>query len=101
MTHDGIAAAQEAAGVGSYTVGQQHGVAALDEQSLRSPVVYEKDKEYVVERGRCGGWKHHRRRIPAGKMTGLQWSDGLHQAVKPKSASRLKPRRRRLAYQRS
>src|SRR5439155_25997554 len=50
LTHEGIAAAQEAAGVGSFYVGYNMEWPHLMEQALRAHVVYEKDKDYVVER---------------------------------------------------
>jgi preprotein translocase subunit SecA len=57
LTHEGIAAAQEAAGVGSFYVGNNMEWPHLMEQALRAHVVYEKDKDYVVERGPRGRWK--------------------------------------------
>jgi preprotein translocase subunit SecA len=51
LTHEGFAAAQEAAGVGSFFVGGNMEWPHLMEQAMRAHVVYEKDKDYVVERG--------------------------------------------------
>src|SRR5207302_4621951 len=50
MTHEGIAAAQEAAGVGSFYVGNNMEWPHLMEQALRAHLVYERDKDYVIER---------------------------------------------------
>src|SRR5205085_1901307 len=47
LTHEGIAAAQEAAGVGSFYVGGNMEWPHLMEQSLRAHVVYERDKDYM------------------------------------------------------
>jgi preprotein translocase subunit SecA len=54
LTHEGIAAAQEFAGVGSFYVGNNMEWPHLMEQALRAHVVYERDKDYVVEGGRTG-----------------------------------------------
>src|SRR5688500_1058793 len=55
LTHEGIAAAQEAAGVGAFYVGANVEWPHLMEQSLRAHVVSERDKDYVVERGGRSG----------------------------------------------
>src|SRR5947207_2670938 len=55
LTHEGIAAAQDAAGVGSFYVGNNMEWPHLMEQSLRAHVVYERDKDYVVERNPQSG----------------------------------------------
>ncbi|HMB94690.1 MAG TPA: hypothetical protein VKK61_01490, partial [Tepidisphaeraceae bacterium] len=81
LTHEGIAAAQDAAGVGSFYVGNNMEWPHLMEQSLRAHVVYEKDKDYVVERGKNGEMEVTIVDEYTGrKMVGRQWSDGLHQA---------------------
>src|SRR5688500_4902206 len=98
MTHDGIAAAQEAAGVGSFYVGSNMEWPHLMEQSLRAHVVYEKDKEYVVERGPRGEMEGSIVDEYTGrKMTGRQWSDGLHQAVEAKERVPIKTETQTLA----
>ncbi|HEV2293301.1 MAG TPA: SEC-C metal-binding domain-containing protein [Tepidisphaeraceae bacterium] len=98
MTHDGIAAAQEAAGVGSFYVGANMEWPHLMEQSLRAHVVYEKDKDYVVERGPRGEMEVVIVDEYTGrKMTGRQWSDGLHQAVEAKERVPIKTETQTLA----
>ncbi len=98
MTHDGIAAAQEEAGVGSFYVGANMEWPHLMEQSLRAHVVYEKDKEYVVERGPRGEMEVIIVDEYTGrKMTGRQWSDGLHQAVEAKERVPIKTETQTLA----
>jgi preprotein translocase subunit SecA len=99
MTHEGIAAAQEAAGVGSFYVGTNMEWPHLMEQSLRAHVVYEKDKDYVVERGgRTGEMEVVIVDEYTGrKMTGRQWSDGLHQAVEAKERVPIKQETQTLA----
>ncbi|MGB7161185.1 MAG: SEC-C metal-binding domain-containing protein [Tepidisphaeraceae bacterium] len=98
MSHEGIAAAQEAAGVGSFYVGSNMEWPHLMEQSLRAHVVYEKDKEYVVERGPRGEMEVVIVDEYTGrKMTGRQWSDGLHQAVEAKERVPIKTETQTLA----
>ncbi len=76
LTHEGIAAAQDAAGVGSFYVGNNMEWPHLMEQSLRAHVVYEKDKDYVVERGRRRGEMEVIivDEYTGRKMVGRQWS---------------------------
>jgi preprotein translocase subunit SecA len=91
LTHEGVAAAQDAAGVGSFYVGNNMEWPHLMEQSLRAHVVYEKDKDYVVERGPKGEMEVVIVDEYTGrKMTGRQWSDGLHQAVEAKERVPIK-----------
>jgi preprotein translocase subunit SecA len=98
MTHEGIAAAQDAAGVGSFYVGSNMEWPHLMEQALRAHVVYEKDKDYVVERGRDGQMEVVIVDEYTGrKMTGRQWSDGLHQAVEAKERVPIKTETQTLA----
>src|SRR5688500_10644172 len=98
MTHEGIAAAQDAAGVGSFYVGNNMEWPHLMEQSLRAHVVYERDKDYVVERGRDGQMEVVIVDEYTGrKMVGRQWSDGLHQAVEAKERVPIKTETQTLA----
>ena len=91
LTHEGVAAAQDAAGVGSFYVGNNMEWPHLMEQSLRAHVVYEKDKDYVVERGAKGEMEVIIVDEYTGrKMTGRQWSDGLHQAAEAKERVPIK-----------
>ncbi len=102
MTHEGIAAAQEAAGVGSFYVGNNMEWPHLMEQALRAHVVYEKDKDYVVERGTGPRATGELEVVivdeyTGRKMTGRQWSDGLHQAVEAKEKVPIKQETQTLA----
>ena len=90
LTHEGIQKAQEFAGVGSFYIGSNMDWPHLLEQSLRAHVVYERDKEYVVERdldGEIGIIIVDE--FTGRKMQGRQWSDGLHQAVEAKEKLRI------------
>jgi preprotein translocase subunit SecA len=98
LTHEGFAAAQEAAGVGSFFVGNNMEWPHLMEQSMRAHVVYEKDKDYVVERGKTGGMEIIIVDEYTGrKMEGRQWSDGLHQACEAKEKVPIKQETQTLA----
>ena len=59
ITHQGVDSAQEEAKIGSFYVGQNMDRPHLIENALRARVVYERDKEYVVQKRRG----HHRRRV--------------------------------------
>jgi preprotein translocase subunit SecA len=98
LTHEGIAAAQDAAGVGSFFVGNNMEWPHLMEQSMRAHVVYVKDKDYVVERGPKGQMEVVIVDEYTGrKMAGRQWSDGLHQAVEAKERVPIKEETQTLA----
>jgi preprotein translocase subunit SecA len=98
LTHEGIAAAQDAAGVGSFYVGNNMEWPHLMEQSMRAHVVYERDKDYVVERGPKGVMEVVIVDEYTGrKMVGRQWSDGLHQAAEAKEKVPIKEETQTLA----
>ncbi len=98
LTHEGIAAAQEAAGVGSFYVGDNMEWPHLMEQALRAHVVYERDKDYVVERGQRGEMEVVIvDEFTGRKMAGRQWSDGLHQAAEAKENVPVKQETQTLA----
>jgi preprotein translocase subunit SecA len=98
LTHEGIAAAQEIAGVGSFYVGSNMEWPHLMEQAMRAHVVYEKDKDYVVEKGQRGELEVIIvDEFTGRKMVGRQWSDGLHQAVEAKERVPIKQETQTLA----
>jgi preprotein translocase subunit SecA len=99
MTHEGIAAAQEAAGVGSFYVGNNMEWPHLMEQSLRAHLVYERDKEYVVEKQSNPQFSDIVivDEYTGRKMAGRQWSDGLHQAIEAKERVTIKQETQTLA----
>ena len=86
MTHEGVTAAQEFAGVGSFYVGANMEWPHLMENALRAHLVYERDKDYVVQNGEIIIVDEFTGRL----MEGRQWSDGLHQAVEAKERVRVK-----------
>ena len=102
LTHEGIAAAQEAAGVGSFYVGENVEWPHLMEQAMRAHVVYERDRDYVVEVG-TGPRATGQLEVvivdeyTGRKMAGRQWSDGLHQACEAKERVPIKEETQTLA----
>ncbi|MCL2330260.1 MAG: SEC-C metal-binding domain-containing protein, partial [Phycisphaerae bacterium] len=80
LTHEGVAHAQEEASIGSFYSGANMECPHLIENALRAHVVYERDKEYVVQDRSIIIVDEFTGRL----MHGRQWSDGLHQAVEAK-----------------
>ncbi|MCH8965337.1 MAG: hypothetical protein IIB58_10275, partial [Planctomycetes bacterium] len=93
ITHDGVAVAQDEAKIGSFYVGANMDRPHLIENALRARVVYERDKEYVVQNGEVIIVDEFTGRL----MIGRQWSDGLHQAVEAKEGVRVKEESQTLA----
>jgi len=86
LTHEGVTAAQEEANIGSFYVGANMEWPHLVENSLRAHVVYERDKDYVVQNNEVIIVDEFTGRL----MHGRQWSDGLHQAVEAKEGVTIK-----------
>ncbi|MHC4085443.1 MAG: preprotein translocase subunit SecA [Planctomycetota bacterium] len=93
LTHEGVGAAQEIAGVGSFFTGSNMEWPHLLEQSLRAHVTFEKEKDYVVMEGKVIIVDEFTGRL----MHGRQWSDGLHQAVEAKEGVAVKKETQTLA----
>ena len=93
LTHDGVGAAQEIAGIGSFFTGSNMGWPHLIEQSLRAHITFEREKDYVVIEGKVVIVDEFTGRL----MQGRQWSDGLHQAVEAKEAVTIKEETQTLA----
>lgn len=91
LTHEGIAEAQNEAGIGSFYVGQNMDVPHLLEQSIRAHTVYHRDRDYIVAADDEGVQTVVIIDQSTGrKMVGRQWSDGLHQAVEAKEGVPIK-----------
>ncbi|HRX86620.1 MAG TPA: SEC-C metal-binding domain-containing protein, partial [Phycisphaerae bacterium] len=86
ITHDGVQVAQDEAKIGSFYVGANMDRPHLIEQALRAHVVYERDKDYVVQNREIIIVDEFTGRL----MVGRQWSDGLHQAVEAKESVPVK-----------
>ena len=93
LTHEGVGAAQDIAGVGSFFTGSNMEWPHLLEQSLRAHVTFEREKDYVVLDGKVIIVDEFTGRL----MHGRQWSDGLHQAVEAKEAVQVKEETQTLA----
>jgi preprotein translocase subunit SecA len=93
LTHEGVGAAQEIAGLGSFFTGSNMEWPHLLEQSLRAHVTFEKEKDYVVMDGKVIIVDEFTGRL----MHGRQWSDGLHQAVEAKENVTVKEETQTLA----
>ncbi|MBI5723651.1 MAG: preprotein translocase subunit SecA [Planctomycetes bacterium] len=93
LTHEGIAAAQDIAGVGSFYVGANMAWPHLMEQALRAHLVFEKDKDYVAQQGQIVIVDEFTGRL----LEGREWSDGLHQAVCAKEHVPIKEENQTLA----
>jgi preprotein translocase subunit SecA len=93
LTHEGIGAAQDIAGLGSFFTGSNMEWPHMLEQGLRAHVAFEKEKDYVVLDGKVVIVDEFTGRL----MHGRQWSDGLHQAVEAKEAVQVKEETQTLA----
>jgi preprotein translocase subunit SecA len=93
LTHEGIGAAQEEAGLGSFFTGSNMEWPHLIEQSLRAHITFEREKDYVVMDGKVIIVDEFTGRL----MHGRQWSDGLHQAVEAKEGVTVKEETQTLA----
>ena len=84
--------------MGSFYVGDNMEWPHLMEQALRAHVVYERDRDYVVERGQRGEMEVVIvDEFTGRKMAGRQWSDGLHQAAEAKENVPVKQETQTLA----
>jgi preprotein translocase subunit SecA len=96
LTHEGVAEAQRAAGLGSLYVGENIDLPHLLEQALRAHVVYQRDRDYVIMNvpdqmtGRTEPSVVIVDVFTGRPMIGRQWSDGLHQACEAKEKVPIK-----------
>ncbi|MBI1336773.1 MAG: preprotein translocase subunit SecA [Phycisphaera sp.] len=93
LTHEGVAEAQKIANIGSFYVGNNVDFPHLLENALRAHVIYQRDKDYVVQNGEVIIVDEFTGRL----MIGRQWSDGLHQAVEAKEGVKIKQETQTLA----
>ena len=93
LNHDGLGAAQDLAGVGSFFTGSNMEWPHLLEQSLKAYIVFEKEKDYCLMDGKVIIVDEFTGRL----MHGRQWSDGLHQAVEAKEGVTVKEETQTLA----
>ncbi len=93
LTHEGIGAAQDLAGLGSFFTGSNMEWPHMLEQGLRAHVTFEREKDYIVKDGKVVIVDEFTGRL----MEGRQWSDGLHQAVEAKEGVQVKEETQTLA----
>ncbi|MBW8016426.1 MAG: preprotein translocase subunit SecA [Planctomycetes bacterium] len=93
LTHEGIGAAQDIAGLGSFFTGSNMEWPHMLDQGLRAHVTFEKEKDYIVKEGKVVIVDEFTGRL----MEGRQWSDGLHQAVEAKEGVQVKEETQTLA----
>ena len=93
LTHEGIGAAQDIAGLGSFYTGSNMEWPHMLEQALRAYITFEKEKDYVVVDGKIIIVDEFTGRL----MHGRQWSDGLHQAVEAREGVQVKEESQTLA----
>jgi preprotein translocase subunit SecA len=93
LTHEGLGAAQDIAGLGSFFTGSNMEWPHLLQQCLRAHVTFEREKDYVVMDNKVIIVDEFTGRL----MHGRQWSDGLHQAVEAKESVTIKEETQTLA----
>ena len=93
MADAGSQLAQEEAGVGSFYEGANINWPHFIDNALRAHLVYERDKDYVVQDGQVIIVDEFTGRL----MHGRQWSEGLHQAVEGKEKVTVKEETQTLA----
>jgi len=93
LTHEGISAAQDIAGLGSFFTGSNMEWPHMLEQGLRAHITFEREKDYVVIEGKIVIVDEFTGRL----MHGRQWSDGLHQAIEAKENVQIKEESQTLA----
>ncbi|GAC1320733.1 MAG: preprotein translocase subunit SecA [Chloroflexota bacterium] len=80
LTDDGIAKMERLIGVNNLYDEQNFQLVNYMEQAVRAQVLYQRDKDYVVQDGQVVIVDEFTGRM----MEGRRWSDGLHQAVEAK-----------------
>jgi len=96
ITHDGVAEAQRAAGMGSFYVDQNMDIPHLLEQAIRAHTVFLNERDYIVmdaQDNRTGQMTPSIVIVDVNTgrpMIGRQWSDGLHQAIECKERVPIK-----------
>ncbi len=98
LTEEGIVNAQKLVGVDSFYTGKNMEWPHLLEQALRAHHLFQKDVDYVVQRGEDGKQEIVIVDEFTGRlMPGRRWSDGLHQAVEAKEGIPIRAESQTLA----
>jgi preprotein translocase subunit SecA len=85
LTDEGIAKMERLIGVQNLYDEQNFQLVNYMEQAVRAQVLYQRDKDYVVQDGEVVIVDEFTGRM----MPGRRWSDGLHQAVEAKEGVRI------------
>ncbi|MCG3126613.1 MAG: Protein translocase subunit SecA [Phycisphaerae bacterium] len=93
MTEHGAKAAQQELAIGTFYDSKNMNWPHYIDNALRAHVVYQKDKEYVIQDDQIIIVDEFTGRL----MHGRQWSDGLHQAVEAKERVTIKQETQTLA----
>ncbi len=93
MTEHGAKAAQAELGIGTFYDSKNMNWPHYIDNALKGHLVYQRDKEYVVQEGQVIIVDEFTGRL----MHGRQWSDGLHQAVEAKEGVTVKQESQTLA----
>ncbi len=93
LTERGIEKAEAELGIGSFFTGTAAEWIPLLQQALRAHLVFERERDYVVQDGKVIIVDEFTGRL----MHGRQWSDGLHQAVEAKEGVAIKEETQTLA----
>jgi preprotein translocase subunit SecA len=92
-TEEGISAVEKALKVGNLYEEVSQDLVHHFQVALRAKELYQRDRDYVVDRGQVHIVDEFTGRI----MEGRRWSDGLHQAVEAKEGVRIQGENRTMA----
>jgi preprotein translocase subunit SecA len=92
LTESGVAKVEKALGISNIYDPQNYRLTRYMEAALKAQVIYQRDKDYVVQNGEIVIVDDFTGRL----MHGRRWSDGLHQAVEAKE--RVKVQQESMTY---
>ncbi|MDH3707307.1 MAG: preprotein translocase subunit SecA [Acidimicrobiia bacterium] len=93
ITEDGVHAVEGAMGVDNLYDGVQANLVHQLQAALKAKELYQRDKDYIVQKGEVKIVDEFTGRI----LDGRRWSDGLHQAVEAKEGVKIKEENQTLA----
>ena len=87
LTQDGISKLERSLGIKNLYAPENFGVVHHIENALKAQVIFQRDREYVIQEGQVVIVDEFTGRL----MTGRRYSDGLHQAIEAKEGVRVRP----------
>ncbi|MDH4169483.1 MAG: preprotein translocase subunit SecA [Acidimicrobiia bacterium] len=93
ITEDGVHAVESAMGVENLYDAVQANLVHQLQAALKAKELYQRDKDYIVQKGEVKIVDEFTGRI----LEGRRWSDGLHQAVEAKEGVKIKEENQTLA----